>query len=165
MSILNRARRFFSVGSSTRRQPCTRQAHLRVERLETRDLPAPIATPPIFQNPFMAPNNFSEIHLNSFQTDTFSVPGPGGDSGRAVQQGFIGPLLGGISGTLAFNAKGQILTIRVGTSLSKSGAQSTQTILLVDPVTLKVLAERALPPRPEPKGGVSFAGEIGRAHV
>jgi hypothetical protein len=151
MSILNRARGLFSVGSSTRRQPRARQAHLRVEQLEQRDVPAPIATPPVFQNPFMAPNNFSEIHLNSSQTDTFSVPGPGRAPGHAVQQGLIGPLPDGISGTLAFNAKGQILTIRVG----GSGSQS---LLLLDPVTLKVLAKKALPPRPNSGGGVSFAG-------
>src|SRR5262249_23524604 len=147
----------FPWRADPRRQPCTRQAHVRVEQLEPRDVPAPIATPPIFQNPFMAPNNFSEIHLNSFQTDTASVPGPGGASGHSVQQGFIGPIPSGIGGTLAFNAKGQILTIRGG-GPSRSGSQSGQRLLLVDPVTLKVLAEQPLPPRPKSGGGVSFAG-------
>ena len=35
-----------------------------------KDKPYVIPTPPIFQNPFMGANNFSEIHFNSYQTDT-----------------------------------------------------------------------------------------------
>src|SRR5438128_998008 len=62
--------RHSQVRSNGRTRP--RTACLRVERLEERTLLDAVPPPPIYQNPFMAPNNFSEIHLNSFQTDTTS---------------------------------------------------------------------------------------------
>ena len=113
-------------------------------------------TPPIFQNPFMAPNNFSEVHFNSFQTDTASVSGPARASGQAVQQGLLRPIPG-IAATIAFNSRGQILTVRVGPSHTTAG-EDTQTLLLIDPVTLQILAETDLPPKPVSGGPVSFAG-------
>ena len=115
-----------------------------------------IPTPPIFQNPFMAPNNFSEVHFNSFQTDTASVSGPASASGQAVQQGLLTPIPG-IAATIAFNSTGQILTVRVGPSHTTAG-EDTQTLLLIDPVTLQILAETDLPPKPVSGGPVSFAG-------
>jgi hypothetical protein len=51
------------------------QPLLAVAQLEERPVLDAIPTPPIFQNPFMGANNFSEIHLNSFQTDTTSTKG------------------------------------------------------------------------------------------
>ena len=115
-----------------------------------------IPTPPIFQNPFMAPNNFSEIHFNSFQTDTTSVSGPARASSQTVQQGLLRPIAQ-IAGTIAFNSRGQILTVRVGPSETTPG-EDTQTLLLIHPVSLQVLAETDLPPRPTSGGRVSFAG-------
>jgi hypothetical protein len=104
----------------------------------------------------MAPNNFSEIHLNSFQTDTTSAVGPANVNNQTVQQGLIGPLPA-IAGTMAFNSSGQIVTIKVGPSLTNPGEEA-QIVLLVDPATLNVLAETDLPPRPQSSTGVSFAG-------
>jgi hypothetical protein len=115
-----------------------------------------IPTPPIFQNPFMAPNNFSEIHLNAYQTDTTSASGPASASSQAVQQGLLRPITG-IAGTIAFNSSRQILTIRTGSSPDTPG-EDALTLLLIDPVTLRVLAETDLPPRPTSSGSVSFAG-------
>jgi len=115
-----------------------------------------IPTPQIFQNPFMAPNNFSEIHFNSFQTDTTSVSGPASASRQAVQQGLLRPITA-IGGSIAFNSSGQILTIRVGPSLTNPGFDD-QTLLLINPATLQVLDEEALPPRPSSTGTVSFSG-------
>jgi hypothetical protein len=117
--------------------------------------PAAIPTPPIFQNPFMGPNNFSEIHFNSFQTDTTSVSGPASASSQTVQQGLLRPITA-IAGSIAFNSSGQILTIRVGPSLTNPGF-GDQTLLLINPATLQVLAETDLPPRPS-SGTVSFSG-------
>ncbi len=114
-----------------------------------------ISTPPIFQNPFMAPNNFSEIHFNSFQTDTTSVSGPASASSQAVQQGLLRPIPG-IAGTIAFNSTGQILTVLVAPSHTTAG-ENTLTLQLIDPVTLRILAEIDLPPNPR-SGGVSFSG-------
>jgi hypothetical protein len=128
----------------------------RLEALEDRCVPSAIPTPPIYQNPFMAPNNYSEIHLNSYQTDTASVSGPAQAAQQSVQQGFIGPPTG-IAGTIAFNSSGQILTIWVGSELTRSGVVTAEKLRLIDPVTLKVLAEQALPNRPN-TGGLSFSG-------
>jgi hypothetical protein len=114
-----------------------------------------IPTPPIFQNPFMAPNNFSEVHFNSFQTDTASVSGPASASGQTVQQGLLRPVPG-IAGTIAFNSRGQILTVQVAPSHTTAG-ENTLTLMLIDPETLQILAEADLPPNPR-SGGVSFSG-------
>jgi hypothetical protein len=135
----------------------SRRALPRVERLEGREVPSTIATPPIFQNPFMAPNNFSEIHLNSYQTDTFSVPGPGSVSHQTVQQGLIRSF--GIAGTIAFNSSGQIVTIRESSVLTRTGVTNATTLLLIDPVSLRVLDKVSLPARPQQqRGTVSFSG-------
>lgn len=117
-----------------------------VERSEERAVLDAIPTPPIFQNPFMGANNFSEIHLNSYQTDTTSTRGPASASSQAVQQGLLRPITS-IAGTMAFNARGQILTIRVGPSPTTPG-EDAQTLLLINPEPLTVLAETDLPPRP-----------------
>ncbi len=108
---------------------------------------------PIFQNPFMAPNNFSEIHNNAYQTDTVSVAGPGRSGSREVQTALIDPP-SGIAGTLAFNAQGQIISIRTH---KISDTQWGNTLLLIDPDTLAVLTSVELPPITV-SGGVTFAG-------
>lgn len=118
-------------------------------------MPGPINTPPIYQNPFMAPNGFSGIHLNSFMTDTGAVKGPASTTKPTVQQKFITPP--GIAASIAFNAKGQVVTIHIASSSPGSG--SIPTIMLIDPTTLNTLAKVTLPPRPENKSGkISFAG-------
>ena len=58
-----------------------------------------IPAPPVYQNPYMTDNNYSEIHLNSYQTDTFSVPGPASFAHQTLQQKLIKPL-GGIAGSI-----------------------------------------------------------------
>ncbi|MGC1378038.1 MAG: hypothetical protein WA821_17535 [Anaerolineales bacterium] len=128
-----------------------------MSKSEKKAAPAAIPTPAIYQNPFMAPNDFSEIHMNSYQTDTCSVPGPATATATLLQQGAITPPLQ-IAGSIAFNTAGQIITIRVGPAVTKDGVESAQTLLLVDADTLKVLAELSLPPRPVSTSGVSFSG-------
>jgi hypothetical protein len=152
VNALKRSLRSARFGDRTTSR--SKKALLRVEPLEERTVLDAVPTPAIFQNPFMAPNNFSEIHLNSFQTDTTSASGPADALSQTVQQGLLGPLPG-IGGTMAFNSSGQILTIKVGPSFTPG--EEAQTLLLLDPVTLSVLGKTDLPPRPNP-GGVSFAG-------
>src|SRR5262249_56097985 len=110
-----------------------------VERLEKREVMSAIPAPPVYQNPFMAPNNFSEIHLNSFQTDTFTIPGPGSSARQTVQQALIRPPAQ-IAGTIAFDSFGQIVTIRVGAQPTNMGIMNPQPLHLIDPVTPKLLA-------------------------
>jgi hypothetical protein len=116
-------------------------------------VPSPINTPPIYQNPFMAPNGFSGIHLNSYMTDTGAVKGPASVPNQSVQQKFITPP--GIAATMAFNAKGQLVTIHIG---SAKMPEAAPTIMLIDPTTLKTLSTATLPPRPSSGGTISFAG-------
>src|SRR5271166_5890900 len=82
------------VGRSDRGGSRSRRLRPGVERLEQREVMSAIPAPPVYQNPFMAPNNYSEVHLNSYQTDTFSVPGPASFAHRTVQQKLISPLGG-----------------------------------------------------------------------
>ena len=117
-------------------------------------MPTPINPPTIYQNPYMAPNDFSGIHLNAYMTDTGSVPGPAAASSQTVLQKVLTPP--GIAATMAFNAKGQLVTIRIGSPDMAAGAP---TIMLIDPTSLNVLATILLPPRPKNTSGkISFAG-------
>lgn len=116
-------------------------------------MPSSIDTPPIYQNPFMAPNGVSGIHLNSYMTDTSDVLGPASASNQSVQQKVIMPP--GIAATMAFNAKGQIVTIHISSSELQGGAP---TIMLIDLTTLDTLAKAELPLRSSTGDGISFAG-------
>jgi hypothetical protein len=113
-----------------------------------------IPTPPIYQNPFMAPNNFSEIHDDAYQTDTQSITGPGRSKHTATQGAILNPPTG-IAASLAFNSSGQILTTRVFVG---PNSETLTDILLIEPQTLQVIAKTSLPSRPPSPSGVSFSG-------
>jgi hypothetical protein len=81
---------------------------LAAEQLEEHTVQNAIPTPPIFQNPFMALNNFSGIHLNSYQTDTTSTRGPASARRQTVQQELLRPITM-IAGTMAFNRTGSLV--------------------------------------------------------
>lgn len=104
-----------------------------------------IPTPAIYQNPFMAPNNFSEVHCDSYQTDTTSIRGPGNSASKNTQDALIqSPVVG--SSVLAFNAAGQIVTVRVSLNFSTTPIQPyDNNLLLIDPDTLEVLDSVNLP--------------------
>jgi hypothetical protein len=158
MNVLAQLSRYLPPARRRHRSvPLSRRVLPRVEPLEGRAVMAAIATPPIFQNPFMAPNNFSEIHLNSYQTDTFSVRGPGSFRSQVVRQALIAPPIR-IAGSIAFNSSGQIVTVRTGPEVRSLGSEGAQTLLLMDPARLRVLDRVNLPPRPSTGGTVSFAG-------
>jgi Domain of unknown function (DUF4214) len=158
MKSTRNARGHYSLFHKEPRTIRPAKARIGLEQLEDRTVPSVINAPPIYQNPFMAPNDFSEIHLNSQQTDTFSIPGPASTLAQSVQQKIISAPFA-ISGTIAFNSAGQLVTIRVGLGESNGQVTSgTQTLLLIDPSTLETIDSVDLPPRPAASGTVSFAG-------
>lgn len=89
------------------------------------------------QNPFLAKNQKSNIHNDTWMTGTYTWPGPVGrnlvaDSGRAQN---------GICSTIAFDRRGRIVTVCVST-ISPPQAR------IVDPDTLEVLDTYDLPDAP-----------------
>src|SRR5687768_3745840 len=97
-------------------------------------VPKPVSAPEVPRHPFMAPNGFSNIHADAYQTDTY---GWGGPLGRDIQT----------SSTLFFrecvspslDSDGHLAVICVGLDHAVA--------TLLDPVTLEVLATYDLPPR------------------
>ena len=93
-----------------------------------------MSAPEVPRHPYMAPNGFSNIHADAYQTDTY---GWGGPLGRDIQT----------SSTLFFrecaspslDSDGHLAVICVGLDHAVA--------TLLDPVTLEVLATYDLPPR------------------
>ena len=90
--------------------------------------------PPVPQNPFKAPNGRSEIHDDAWQTDFYTWSGPIGRAPAADAT-----TLGKECGSIAFDARGRIVTICVGLT----GPE----LYMLDPGTLATLATFSLPPR------------------
>lgn len=135
-----------------RKRPSSR-VRLRVEPLEERELLS-IDAPPIYQNPFMSVNNYSEIHFNAYQTDTTSQAGPASKPGQSAELKLFEPEPG-LAGTLAFNSAGQMITIRGSASATPN--EQALALLLIDPSTLTVISKTDLPPRHTSSGSFSFA--------
>src|SRR5258708_15162505 len=93
------------------------------------------------RHPFMAPNERSNLHDDAYQTDSYRRSGP---LGIDVQR--VSSQLGGLCGSVTFDAKGRIVTVCVGVN--------TVTLRLLDPVTLESLAAYDLPPRSVGSGGL-----------
>jgi hypothetical protein len=92
------------------------------------------ATP---RNPFMAPNGRSEIHNDAWQTDAYPWAGPFGRSPVTISAA-----LGHDCGSVAFDARGRIVSVCVGLS----GPE----LYMLDARTLATLASFTLPPRQAP---------------
>ena len=86
------------------------------------------------RNPFMAPNGFSEIHDDGWQTDAISWGGPLGRS-----PGTMSTLITHDCGSITFDSRGRVISICVGAS----GPE----LYMFDPNTLATIATFALPPR------------------
>jgi hypothetical protein len=95
----------------------------------------PIASFPVPQNPFLAPNGADNIHDDAYATDSYQGPGT---LGRSPQ---VTSALYGVQecATAAFDAAGRI----VGLCPALRGPS----LLMIDPVTLNRLASFTLPPR------------------
>ena len=109
---------------------------------------APVATarrpgvPP--QNPFLAPDPFSNIHNDSWMSNAYSIAGPtrGATLVRGGDPGWL-------CGSLTFDRAGQIVSVCL-TAAAPPQAR------LIDPTTLKVLATYELPTAPTPSGTALF---------
>ncbi|HSQ31972.1 MAG TPA: hypothetical protein VLN49_19075 [Gemmatimonadaceae bacterium] len=97
-----------------------------------------IFAPAIPQNPFMAPNGVSNIHDDSYMSDTYETGGPLGVAPQ-VFSAFLGTAEDWLALpiSMGFDRYGRILLIALG----NTGAR----LLLLDPSTLEVLAALPLP--------------------
>ncbi len=86
------------------------------------------------QNPFMAKNQKSNIHNDTWMTGTYSWPGPLGRNLVASS----GSAANGICSTIAFDSRGRIVTVCVSTVAAPQAR-------IVDPDTLEVIDTFDLP--------------------
>ena len=125
-------------------------------RVRTSPGPQPITAPAPYQNAFMAANNSSSIHKNAAASDTVSIKGPATNAATHVVENYRGPLPDKIGGTLAFNSRGQQLTIFSGPDATQPG-YTAFTLALMDPATGVTLDQVPLPNKITPQN-TSFAG-------
>jgi len=90
------------------------------------------------QNPFMAKNQKSNIHNDTWMTGTYTWPGP---LGRNLVSS-SGSASNGICSTIAFDSRGRIVTVCVSTVAPPQAR-------LIDPDSLAVLATYQLPDAPK----------------
>jgi len=108
-----------------------------------------VPTPPIWQNPHLADNNFSGVHFNAYQTDTTSEVGPASFENQRVDSGVIGPIPFGIAATITFDNERRLITLWSGAEVETSGVSvmpiTGRKLLLMDPETLEIIDEQELP--------------------
>jgi hypothetical protein len=110
--------------------------------------PRPITAPPVPHHPHMAPNGRSNIHVDAYQSDVNTGPGPLGRGGIAV----VSAMKGAECASITFDGRGRLVTVCVGLA----GPQ----LQLIDRRTLATLATFPLPPRQPGSGNplTNFAG-------
>jgi len=96
--------------------------------------PDPFYEPLPPRHPFMAPNGYSEIHSDAYQSDVNPWSGP---LGRQTQ--VLSTFQGGDCGSVTFDSHGRIVTVCV--------RANGPTMYMFDPATLATLASFNLPPR------------------
>jgi hypothetical protein len=101
---------------------------------------SPMARPTLPQHPFMAPRGASNMHVDSFTSNTYAWSGPLGHTPEVASRamGFIG----GECPTINFDKHGRIVTVCV--------RQRSPSLLLLDAESLTVLARYDLPTRKTP---------------
>jgi hypothetical protein len=92
---------------------------------------------PVPQHPFLAPNGRSNMHNDSYMTDTYEIAGPAGEDPRVDQHSYADGVNTCV--TVAFDSEDRIVTT--------SAAMLQFSILLIDPDSMEVLASHPLPPR------------------
>jgi hypothetical protein len=96
--------------------------------------PNPINARAIPQSPYMAPNGVSSVHLDAYQSDTYTFSGP---LGRGPQ--VTSTFLAGLCGTVTFDFRGRIVAVCVGPSVIGP------ILYMLDPVTLQTITTLKLP--------------------
>ena len=102
--------------------------------------PAPLARPELPVHPFMAPRGASNMHVDSYTSNTYAWSGPLGHTTEVASRAM--GFLGGECPTINFDKQGRVVTVCV--------SNRTPTLLLLDPETLHVLAAHELPARRTP---------------
>jgi len=111
----------------------------------------PIASAPRpEQNPFMAANPNSNIHNDTWMTDTYRRPGPLGDS--LVTNS--GAMRSAVCGSLTFDSAGRIITVCPSIPFPPQAR-------IIDPVTLEILGTYELPTAPSPPGTKEYQNFAG----
>src|ERR1700760_877491 len=121
-------------------------------------IPAPFPAKPVPQSPFMAPNGLSGVHLDAYQSDTYTFGGPLGHSLEVTST-----FRAGLCGTVTFDSKGRIIVVCVG---------RRPIVYLMDPVTLQVMSRLPMPadtaadaPATFGAGGYFFLDQLSRAVI
>ncbi len=114
--------------------------------------PHPLPPPQVPQNPFLAPNPFSIYHHDTWMSDVYTIPGPLGrepavlTSTLSKARSTNAPAF--MCGALLFDRDGRIVTV--------CNNWLETVIVLLDPVTLEVLAHQQLPSKiTGPEAGLS----------
>jgi len=97
----------------------------------------PLENPGLPQHPFMAARGTSNMHVDSYTSNTYAWSGPLGHSPEVASRAM--GFLGGECPTINFDRKGHIVTVCV--------QQRTPSLMLLDAQTLQVLARHELPAR------------------
>lgn len=100
-------------------------------------VPKPITAPTIPQNPFMAPNGKSNVHDDTYMSDTYTTSGPLGQGPQVLSSYLAGDCI-----SVAFDREGRIFTTCLDPFMGKAR------LFLIDPVTLAPLTYLDLPPIP-----------------
>jgi hypothetical protein len=117
----------------------------------------PFPAKPVPQSSFMAPNGLSGVHLDAYQSDTYTFGGPLGHS-LEVTSTFRAALCG----TVTFDSKGRIIVVCVG---------ERPVVYLMDPVTLRAMSRLVMPnptsngPATFGAGGYFFLDQLDRAVI
>jgi hypothetical protein len=112
---------------------------------------APPAPAP--QNPFLAPDPFSNIHNDTWMSDTYSIAGPTAGATAAY-----GPYRPAVCGSLTFDRSGQIVSV-----CPSAGAPPQARI--IDPHTLAVLGTYDLPSAPDSPGTPGYQDFTGGGYI
>jgi hypothetical protein len=102
------------------------------------------------RNPFMAPNPRSNIHNDTWMTDSYSWAGPLGNPPAAISEAMPPALCG----SLTFHSRGYIV------SVCPSLIAPPQ-VRVIDPQTLELLATFDMPNAPDPPGTKAYQNFAG----